>query len=76
VTKYRISSWGYTDNVLCLFCHACHESQEHLFFFFFQCEFSLRIWSTLMSACLFTDIPSEWEKVMTWSIATLRGKGL
>jgi len=29
-----------------------------------------------MAACLFTDIPSEWEKVMTWSIATLRGKGL
>jgi hypothetical protein len=31
VTKYRISSWAYTDNVLCLFCH---ESQEHLFFSF------------------------------------------
>jgi hypothetical protein len=29
-----------------------------------------------MSACLFTNILSEWEKVMTWSIATLRGKGL
>jgi hypothetical protein len=29
-----------------------------------------------MSACLFIDIPSEWEKVMTWSIATLQGKGL
>jgi hypothetical protein len=29
-----------------------------------------------MSACLFTDIQSEWEKVMTWSIATLQGKGL
>jgi hypothetical protein len=29
-----------------------------------------------MSACLFTNIPSEWEKVMTWSIATLQGKGL
>jgi hypothetical protein len=45
--------------------------QEHLFF---QCGFSLRIWRTLISACLFTDIPSEWENVMTWSIATLRGK--
>jgi hypothetical protein len=29
-----------------------------------------------MSACLFTDIPSEWEKVITYSIATLQGKGL
>jgi len=29
-----------------------------------------------MSTCLFTDISSEWEKVMTWSIATLHGKGL
>jgi hypothetical protein len=29
-----------------------------------------------MFACLFTNIPSEWEKVMTWSIATLCGKGL
>jgi hypothetical protein len=29
-----------------------------------------------MYACLFTDIPSEWEKVMTWSIATLWGKCL
>jgi hypothetical protein len=57
MTKYCMSSWGYTGNVLCLFCHACHESQEHLFFF--QCGFSLRIWRTLMSACLFTDIPSE-----------------
>jgi hypothetical protein len=28
-----MSSWGYTGNVLCLFCYACHESQEHLFFF-------------------------------------------
>jgi len=73
VTKYRMSSWRYIGNVLYLFCHACHESQEH---FFFQCGFSLRIWRTLMSTCLFTDIPSEWEKVMTWSIATLWGKGL
>jgi len=79
VTKYQMSSWRYTGNVLCLFCHVCHESQEHIFFFFFfffQCGFSLRIWRTLMSACLFTDIPSKWEKVMTWSIATLQGKGL
>jgi hypothetical protein len=29
-----------------------------------------------MSACLFTNIPYEWEKVMTWSIATLQWKGL
>jgi hypothetical protein len=36
----------------------------------------MRIWSTLMSTCLFIDIPSEWEKVLTWSIATLQGKGL
>jgi len=27
-----------------------------------------------MSACLFTDIPSEWEKVIAWSIATVRDK--
>jgi RimJ/RimL family protein N-acetyltransferase len=29
-----------------------------------------------MSTCLFTDIPSEWEKVIIWSIAKLWGKGL
>jgi hypothetical protein len=65
VTKYHMSSWGYTDSVLCLFCHACYESQEHLLLlllllllFFFQYGFSLRIWRTSMSACLFTDIPS------------------
>jgi hypothetical protein len=73
VTKYRMSSWGYFGNVLCLFCHACHESQEHLFF---QCGFSLRIWQTLMFACLFTEVSSDWEKVVTRCVAKLRGKGL
>jgi hypothetical protein len=29
-----------------------------------------------MSACLFTEVPSDWEKVVTWCIAKLRGKGL
>jgi hypothetical protein len=29
-----------------------------------------------MFTCLFTDIPSEWEKVITWRITTLQGKGL
>jgi hypothetical protein len=68
VTKYRMSSWGYSGNVLYLFCHACHESQEHLFF---QCGFSLRIWQTLMSACLFTEVPSDWDKFVTWCVGKL-----
>jgi hypothetical protein len=29
-----------------------------------------------MSACLFTEVLSEWEKVVTWCVSTLRGKGL
>jgi hypothetical protein len=73
VTKYCMSSCGYSGNVLCLFCHVCHESQEQLFF---QCGFSLWIWRTLMSACLFTEVLSNWEKVVTWCVAKLRGKGL
>jgi hypothetical protein len=29
-----------------------------------------------MSVCLFTKVPSNWEKVVIWCVSMLRGKGL
>jgi hypothetical protein len=56
VIKHRMCRWGYVGSFLCVFCDACHESPEHLFF---QCSFNRRIWRTLMVDCSFFDFPID-----------------
>jgi hypothetical protein len=72
-TKARMSTWGYGGNVLCPFCYGCIESRDHLFF---SCSFSRRIWKILLSACLVSDPRQEWDDVVEWSSAALKGKSL
>jgi hypothetical protein len=73
VTKQRMCSWGFTEPSNCLFCHGCIESRDHLFFL---CGFSQRIWFALMNACGYYDPPLDWDSVVVWSAARLKGKSL
>jgi hypothetical protein len=74
VTRHKMCSWGYSGHSqYCLFCHACQESREHIFF---NCSFSRRIWNALMTDCLFDKVPVGWEEVEVWSANVFSGKSL
>jgi len=47
-TKDRMSLWGYTGSIVCLFCHGQIKSKEHIFF---SCSFSRRIWRVILANC-------------------------
>jgi hypothetical protein len=73
VTKERMCYWGYSGSTLCLFCFACQESREHLFF---SCNFSRRICRRVMKDCLIRDPPIEWDSLVNWCNSHLRGRSL
>jgi hypothetical protein len=73
VTKHKMSGWGYTGDVNCLFSHGSMEDRNHLFF---GCSFSRRVWRSIMAACLFDNLPLFWDDIMKWSIAMLHGRNL
>jgi hypothetical protein len=63
-------SWGFNGNVSCLFCHACVESRDHLFF---SCGFSRRIWYTIMRDCSIPCPPVEWDDIADWCGSAMKG---
>jgi len=73
VTKERMCYWGYSGSTLCLFCFACQESREHLFFSY---SFSRRIWRRVKDDCLIRDPPIEWDSLVNWCNSHLRGRSL
>jgi len=73
ITKEKMCTWGYTGPTLCLFCFACQENRDHLFF---RCSFSRRVWRSIMAECLIFDPPVDWEDIGSWSEVHLKGKSL
>jgi hypothetical protein len=65
--------WGYGGNVLYPFCYGCIDSRNHLLF---SCSFNRRVWKVLLSACLISDPMQEWDDVVEWCSAALKGKEL
>jgi hypothetical protein len=72
-SKENIYRWGYTGDSLCLFCKFKQESLAHIFF---ECSFSRRIWRSIMADCKMVDPPINWELVVKWSFASMKGKSL
>jgi hypothetical protein len=73
VTKQRMYAWGYAGPSNCLSCYGCMESCDHLFF---HCRFSRRIWYSIILDCGFSDPPFDWDSVVVWCVAKLKGKSL
>ncbi|XP_062158796.1 uncharacterized protein LOC133866284 [Alnus glutinosa] len=70
ITKEKMCSWGFNGNISCLFCHACVESRDHLFF---SCGFSRRIWYTIMRDCSIPYPPVEWDDIEDWCGSVMKG---
>jgi hypothetical protein len=66
-------TWGYAGPSNCLSCYGCMESCDHLFFHY---GFSRRIWYTIMHDCGFSTPRFDWDLVVVWSVAKLKGKSL
>ena len=58
----RLLSWGYKEDVNCVFCKNQSESHDHLFF---ECNFSYRLWKFYMSRCKVENIPIIWKDILT-----------
>jgi hypothetical protein len=72
-TKYRMSLWGYTGSMACLFCHGHIETKEHLFF---SCSFSQRIWRVILTDCGVVEPPVSWNDVVNWFKGGTNNKSL
>jgi hypothetical protein len=60
-------------STLCMFCFACQQSRDHLFF---SCSFNRRIWRNVIANCMIRDPPVEWDSLSRWCDAHLKGKSL
>jgi hypothetical protein len=72
-TRENMCRWGYTGDILYLFCRFKQESLAHLFF---ECSFSRRIWRSIMADCKVLDPPDDWDLIVKWSSAGMKGKNL
>lgn len=69
-TRDRLAKWFPIDDISCVFCDS-PESRDHIFF---QCPYSVEIWSKL---CLSFSriVPSSWADMLEWGIRHLnRGR--
>ncbi|XP_062173645.1 uncharacterized protein LOC133879119 [Alnus glutinosa] len=73
ITKEKMYTWGYTRPTLCLFCFACQENRDHIFF---RCSFSRHVWRNVIVECLIFDPPLDWEAIDSWSNVHLKGRSL
>jgi hypothetical protein len=72
-TREKMCRWGYTGDILCLFCSFKQESLAHIFF---ECSFSRRIWRSIMADYKVLDPPNDWDLIVKWSSAGMKGKNL
>ena len=62
-TLDRLLSWGLDVDTICLLCGNADESRNHLFF---ECQYSVEVWSSICARLNFTSPPTSWNATMTW----------
>ncbi|KAK9269519.1 hypothetical protein L1049_001295 [Liquidambar formosana] len=67
----KLSAWGLTNNVTCVFCNQHVESRDHLFF---ACHVTAAIWGRVLGLCCFHRSPRTWLNELNWSIPGSNGK--
>nr|XP_043633586.1 uncharacterized protein LOC122604784 [Erigeron canadensis] len=64
-TQDKLAKWYPENEFECVFCKNQSDSVCHLFFY---CEYSSWIWKEVKKKVKGSDIPNEWEKIVTWFI--------
>lgn len=62
-TLDRLLSWGLDVDTICLLCGNADESRNHLFF---ECPYSVEVWSSICARLNFTSPPTSWNATMAW----------
>ncbi|XP_056860224.1 uncharacterized protein LOC130508644 [Raphanus sativus] len=69
-TGNRMLAWNASVNPACALCHDPLETRDHLFF---ECAYSLEVWSLLTSGLLQANFTTRWSELMDLSMDTSRG---
>ena len=72
-TKDRISKYKPNIDLTCVLCKAGLESHNHLFF---ECSYSVGIWSSLMGKCGECTLRFPWPIFIEWAATNWKGKFL
>lgn len=62
VTRDRLISWGMDVSPACLLCGTCDETSAHIFF---ECNYSLSVWNSLLVRSRLHP-PSSLQNIVTW----------
>lgn len=57
--------------IVCVFCIECLKYMNHPMF---ECPFAKRIWDSVMNFYLVLDPKFEWDNLIAWELAQVKGK--
>ncbi|XP_020269403.1 uncharacterized protein LOC109844697 [Asparagus officinalis] len=72
LTKERLCKMGMITESLCTLCASQQETCKHLFF---ECQYSAAIWNGIMEWLCYSRRSCNWDQVVNWYSAELKGKG-
>ena len=59
--------------IVCVFCINCLKYMNHPMF---EYPFAKRIWDSVMNFYLVLDLEFEWDELVAWELAQVKGKSL
>ncbi|XVF57159.1 hypothetical protein PTKIN_Ptkin06aG0181800 [Pterospermum kingtungense] len=72
-TKDRLLKWEMQVSDHCLLCHNLVDTRDHLFF---GCNFSRKIWQSVLLLCNLRRDVLSWNEELHWASKKLKGKSL
>ncbi|XP_060200849.1 uncharacterized protein LOC132629134 [Lycium barbarum] len=72
-TKDRLLKWGIIDSATCPLCDNMDESHNHLFF---ECSYSMRVWTKLLKWQSITRTVRRWQEEKSWATSNASGRSV
>ncbi|XP_039023020.1 uncharacterized protein LOC120155558 [Hibiscus syriacus] len=72
-TKDRLRRMGTDMDSVCALCADADKSKNHIFF---ECAFSVRVWSVVLGLCGLDRSTLSWDQELDWAVSCLKDKCL
>lgn len=72
-TLDRLHSWGLDVETTCLLCGSVNETRNHLFF---ECQYSVEVWSFVCARLNLSGPPLAWEAILLWLPSAVTDRAL